>query len=124
MAARILGWVPEGTRRSYTAGWSRFGDWCTAAGRTALPCTAETLAEFVSAMADRGDAPASLRRMMAAVRSLHRLATRPMPDGTPARAVIKCYRNERAAAGIANTGPALGGPGPAGAGLSDDGPPG
>ncbi|MFD9950626.1 hypothetical protein ACFWYW_58060 [Nonomuraea sp. NPDC059023] len=70
-----------------------------------MPCTAETLAEFVSAMADRGYAPASLRRMMAAVRSLHRLAARPMPDGAPARAVIKCYRNERAAAGIANTGP-------------------
>ncbi|MGN9847565.1 tyrosine-type recombinase/integrase, partial [Nonomuraea sp. H19] len=105
VAARILGSIPEGTRRAYTADWTRFSAWCASAGRTPLPCTAETLAEFISAVADHGYAPASLRRMMAAIRSIHRLGGQQMPDNTAALAVIKCYRNERVAAGIANTKP-------------------
>ncbi|GII06181.1 tyrosine-type recombinase/integrase [Planobispora takensis] len=103
VAARILGSIPAGTRRAYTADWTRFTTWCAVAERRALPCTAETLAEFISAVADQGYAPASLGRMLAAIRSIHRLGGQPLPDNTAASAVIKCYRNERAAAGIANT---------------------
>lgn len=102
VAARILGSIPEGTRWAYTADWTRFSAWCASAGRTPLPCTPETLAEFISAMADQEYAPATLGRMLAAICSIHRLGGQQSPEDTAARAVIKSYRNERAAAGISN----------------------
>jgi integrase len=43
------------TRRAYTVAWRMFALWCTANGRTALPATPETLAGWITALADGAD---------------------------------------------------------------------
>ncbi|MGI5169853.1 site-specific integrase [Spirillospora sp. CA-253888] len=102
VADRISASVPESTRRAYTKDWAHFSAWCTATGRTALPATDETLAEYASARADQGRAPATISRSISVVRVIHRLNGHAQPDALAARAVIKSYRAERAAAGQAN----------------------
>ncbi|GIH97412.1 site-specific integrase [Planobispora siamensis] len=101
-AARITASVPETTRRAYAGDWNRFTAWCARAGRTALPASAETLAEYVSALADEGKAPATITRAIAGIRTAHRINGLLPPDTTAARAVRKAYRGERAAAGMPN----------------------
>ncbi|MFC9973508.1 integrase [Spirillospora sp. NPDC127200] len=99
---RITASVPDNTRRAYSSAWKDFTAWCTDAGRTALPATAETLAEYASARADTGRAPSTISLTMSAIRVVHRLNGQPLPDTFAARAVLKSYRAERAAAGQAN----------------------
>ncbi|GII20007.1 integrase [Planomonospora parontospora subsp. antibiotica] len=101
-AARIAASVPEATRRAYAGDWHRFTAWCGRSGRTALPATAETLAEYVSALADEGKAPATITRAIAGIRTAHRVSGLTPPDTTAARAVRRAYRGERAAAGLPN----------------------
>nr|BFE89183.1 hypothetical protein GCM10020093_117850 [Planobispora longispora]BFE89425.1 hypothetical protein GCM10020093_120270 [Planobispora longispora] len=101
-AARIAASVPDATRRAYAGDWNRFTAWCSRTGRTALPASAETLAEYVSALADEGKAPATITRAIAGVRTAHRVNGLTPPDTTAARAVRKAYRGERAAAGLPN----------------------
>src|SRR5699024_6117016 len=60
--ARIEASFPENTRRAYSRVWSGFVEWCAAAGRGALPATAETLAEYTSRLCDEGKAPATIRQ--------------------------------------------------------------
>jgi site-specific recombinase XerD len=103
---RIAASVPGSTRRAYAGDWKNFAAWCTASGRGALPTTAETLAEYVSAMADDGKAPASIMRAISSIRVAHKLSGYYPPDTLAARAVVKTYRNERADQGEANERPA------------------
>lgn len=103
---RIAASVPASTRRAYAHDWSSFEAWCTATGRNPLPATAETLAEYVSALADKLRAPAGITRAMSSVRVAHKLSGHHPPDTLAARAVIKAYRNERADGGLANEQPA------------------
>lgn len=102
---RIAASVPDSTRRAYTTDWKAFEKWCREAGRTALPCTAETLAEYVSHLADKGRAPAGISRAISSIRVAHDLSGHQPPRTAAARSVIKAYRNERADAGIANETP-------------------
>jgi site-specific recombinase XerD len=100
--SRIADSVPANTKKAYAGDWQRFTEWCASVGRTALPCTSETLAEYASFLADKGRAPASIVRAMSSVRVIHKLAGQPAPDTLPALGVIKSYRNERADAGLPN----------------------
>jgi site-specific recombinase XerD len=100
--SRIAASVAENTRQAYANDWRRFDAWCAVHGRTALPCTAETLAEYASALADQERAPASIMRAVSSVRVIHKLSGHCPPDTLAARAVVKAYRNERADAGIPN----------------------
>ncbi|SEG92466.1 hypothetical protein SAMN04489712_1344 [Thermomonospora echinospora] len=54
---RILASIPDDTRRAYMRSWNDFTAWCARVGRTALPATTETVAEFMSVRADGGKAP-------------------------------------------------------------------
>lgn len=103
---RIAAAVPPSTRRAYAHDWKSFDAWCQAAGRTALPCTAETLAEYSSSLADLGRAPASIMRAMSSIRVAHKLSGHYPPDTLAARSVVKAYRNERADSGRPNEQPA------------------
>lgn len=105
--SRIAGSVPESTRRAYAKDWLQFSSWCDLTGRTALPCTAETLAEYSSALADQDKAPATIMRAMSSIRVIHKLNGQPPPETLAARAVVKTYRNERAASGRRNSSPAV-----------------
>ena len=93
---RIIESVPDSTRRVYAGDWSRFTAWCATAGRTALPATAATLAEYVDTLAGAGKAPSTIERAQAAIVTAHRTAGHPRPDTTLSRAVLRAYRRERA----------------------------
>ena len=104
--ARIDASVAENTRRAYRTDWIAFADWCAGEGRSALPATTQTLAEYVSARCDKDHAPASISRCISAIRVAHRASDLPPPDTLSARACLKTYRNERASNGLPNGKPA------------------
>lgn len=62
------------TRQAYAADWNRFGVWCRAREAPALPATPELVALYLSALADRGLAPPSIARALAAIAHAHRRA--------------------------------------------------
>ncbi len=97
--ARMADGVAQNTRRAYGRALAVFTDWCTAHRRTALPCTPQTLAEYVSQMADDDRAPSSIEQAMSAIRTAHRVAGMELPDTTAARLVLRSHRRNRAAAG-------------------------
>ncbi|WP_042400372.1 tyrosine-type recombinase/integrase [Streptacidiphilus carbonis] len=92
--------VPENTRRAYARQWNIFTDWCGSTGRTPMPATAHTLAEYVSHLADLDRAPSTIEQAIAAIRTAHRTAGhRGLPETDAALAVLKVHRRDRAAAG-------------------------
>lgn len=92
--------VPPNTRAAYARQWDRFVDWCVTEGRSPLPATPETLADFVEHLCADGLGPSSIEQAIAVVRTLHRLAGRKgEPDTELARRVLRTHRRERAAAG-------------------------
>ncbi|MCW2900634.1 MAG: Site-specific recombinase XerD [Streptosporangiaceae bacterium] len=98
--ARILDGVATNTRRAYGRQWDAFTAWCIDQGRTALPATAETLAEYVSALADAAKGPASIEQAIAAIRTAHRTAGHfGAPDTQAARLALRSHRRELAAGG-------------------------
>lgn len=101
--ARIRDGVAENTRRAYGRQWRAFAAWCSTEGRCPLPTTAETLAEYVNALCDRDQAPASIEQAIAAIRTMHRHAGhKGHPDTEAARIALRGYRRERATNGKRN----------------------
>jgi integrase len=97
---RIRRSVPENTRIAYTRQWAQFTAWCESAGRSATPATAQTLAEYVSHLADLDRAPSTIEQAIAAIRTAHRTAGhRGLPETEAALAVLKVHKRDRAAAG-------------------------
>lgn len=95
--ARIRDGIPANTRRAYERQWDTFAAWCANQGRTPLPATPHTLAEYVSTLCDDGKAPSSIEQAIAVVRTKHRLAGYPkQPDTEAARVVLRHYRRDRA----------------------------
>jgi site-specific recombinase XerD len=92
--------IPANTRRAYDRQWNQFAAWCAAHGRTALPSTRETLAEYVSGLVDDDKSPATIEQAIAAVRTAHRYAGHhSLPDTEQARAVLRLHKRERAERG-------------------------
>lgn len=97
---RIADGVAANTRKAYGRALAAFTAWCTSHGRSSLPATAETLAEYVAGMADAGRAPSSIEQAIAAIRTAHRVAGHAgAPDTERARLVLRSHRRERAEAG-------------------------
>ncbi|HEV3058984.1 MAG TPA: tyrosine-type recombinase/integrase [Vicinamibacterales bacterium] len=97
---RIERSVPENTRRAYGRQLERFEAWCGQVGRTAYPCTGETLAEFVSHLCDLELGASSIDQAITAIRVQHRnLGFQHQPDTRAARMVLKTHRRERSASG-------------------------
>lgn len=107
--ADIYASIPENTRRAYARIWNGrtkpgrtpetgFAGWCALHGRKALPCTPETLAEYVSHLVANEVGPPTIEQAMAAIRTRHRLAGhgRHYPDAEAAQRVLKTYRQRRA----------------------------
>lgn len=92
--------IPANTRRAYDRAWSQFTAWCAEHGRTPLPATPQTLAEFVGALVDLDRAPSTIEQAIAAVRTGHRIAGhRGLPETDHARAVLRVHKRERAERG-------------------------
>jgi len=79
-----------------------FLGWCLRAGRTPLPATPETLAEYVSHLCDEGRAPSTIEQAIAAIRTVHHAAGHERPDAEAALKVLRAHRRFRADAGLAN----------------------
>jgi site-specific recombinase XerD len=62
------------TRKAYRGDFVAFQAWCAGHGVPALPATAETIAVYLSAEADRGIKASSIARRVAAIRYAHKLA--------------------------------------------------
>lgn len=98
--ARILGGVAENTRTAYERQWTRFADWCAEHGRTALPATPETMAEFVVALIDAGKGVPTISQAIATIRTRHRLAGHPdAPNADAARLALRTHRRDAVDAG-------------------------
>lgn len=98
---RIADGLAANTRAAYRRQLTRFADWCRAAGRSALPCTGETLAEYVTALANEvKPSPPLIEQAIAAIRTAHRLAGMPhQPETAQALLVLRSYRREYAGSG-------------------------
>uniref|UniRef100_UPI001EF6F493 site-specific integrase n=1 Tax=Frankia sp. CiP3 TaxID=2880971 RepID=UPI001EF6F493 len=98
-AARIEAATAAHTRRAYTRQWTQFTAWCTRAGRSAMPCSDATLAEYASALADADAGTATIEQAISTIRRRHRDAGQAGPDTRGARLVLRTHRRDRAAAG-------------------------
>ncbi len=76
------------TRAKYAADWRAFSAWCRARGHAALPAHPGAVAVFLSAEADRGCAPSTLGRVLAAIGHHHRLAGQVAPHKADGGTVI------------------------------------
>ncbi len=99
-AARIADATPDSTRRAYGRQWVAYTAWCAANSRTEMPATAETLAEYVSSLADRGLSPSTIEQAVATIRRAHRDAGHAgQPDTRGARLVLRTHRRQAAEGG-------------------------
>ncbi|WP_019634529.1 tyrosine-type recombinase/integrase [Actinomadura atramentaria] len=98
-AARVGGGLAPATVRAYERHWAAFSRWCWLRGRSALPATAATLAEYVhhltTTVTQYGGppGPATIEQVLGCVQSAHQL------NGTPvnarlARLALRDYRRE------------------------------
>lgn len=99
--ALIVDGVAPNTRRAYSRQREAFRAWCTAAQRSSLPCTSETLAEYVVSLIDAGQAPASIEQAIATIRTMHRLAGHPgQPATGQALSALRGCKRARGKAGV------------------------
>ena len=87
------------TRKAYGTDFCLFSVWCDAKGASALPASAETVAAYLAAEADRGTKASTLGRRVAAIRYVHKLADLQTP--TDAEAVKATLRGVRRTLGAA-----------------------
>jgi integrase len=96
---RIADGVAANTVKAYARQWAGFSEWCAEHGRTSLPATPETLAEYVGHLAEAGKGPSTIQQAMAAVAVRHDAAELPKPNTKGALLVLRSLRRERAAQG-------------------------
>lgn len=97
---RVTDGVAENTRTAYSRQWATFEGWCLVDGRVAMPATGETLATYVTELADGDASPATIEQAIAAVRTMHRNAGHPdRPDTRASRLALRDHKRQRADAG-------------------------
>lgn len=100
LRAALEGAWSASTRRAYRWGWARFEAWAQEAGRRALPASPETVAAFLTDVAERPKASApALRTALAAIAWAHDLAEVVSPTRAPA--VKLAWQSVRAKLGLA-----------------------
>ncbi|GAA3420314.1 integrase [Streptosporangium vulgare] len=102
--ARVADGMADNTNRAYARDWETFTTWCATTGRSPLPASAETLAEYVTHLAitptRRGTlpAPSTIERALACVQSRHKKAGLTV-NAEGGRLALRAYRKERAKTG-------------------------
>jgi site-specific recombinase XerD len=77
------------TRRAYQSDWRAFTGWCAIHGRASLPASAETIALYISSLAETLKA-STIQRRLASISVLHQLAGHASPTHDPkVRAVMQ-----------------------------------
>ncbi len=99
-ATALLTADPENTRRAYDRNWGQFSKWCSATGRTPLPATPHTLAEYVRVLIRVQLSPATVEQAIGTIRSKHRRSGYPkQPDTTEALRLLRAYKRAWVKAG-------------------------
>lgn len=99
-AAMVTAGLADNTTRAYTRHWATFTRWCELTGRSPLPATRETLAEYVHHLTGtttqygKPPAPGSIDAMLSCVQSAHKLAGLDC-DPRLARMALRAYRKQR-----------------------------
>jgi len=88
-----------GTRRVYASCWQHWLAYCAGSGQSALPATAEGLADYLSAEASAGAAPGTLQVRLSAIGSMHR--ARKLDDPTKSEGIRLLMSGIRRAHGVA-----------------------
>ena len=76
------------TRRAYDADWHRFSVWCRGRNAAALPAAPALVAVYLASLADRGLAPPSISRALAAIAFAHKRAGELPPQRTQSGSLI------------------------------------
>jgi len=85
----------ENTRRALRSDLKIFGNWCAGHGLRMLPAQGETVARFVESAA-RDKAPATVRRYVASIGTLHRAAGHADPkNGAVVRWALQCMQRRK-----------------------------
>lgn len=88
----------QNTREAYAWDWRDFSAWCAAAGRVALPATADTVSLYLIALAKRGRLPATMARRASAIGQHHLAAGLASPIDPSVREVLAGLRRQLGAA--------------------------
>jgi len=95
--------IADATDRAYTADFEQFAAWCATVGRRPMPAAAQTVTHYIStltrtprAKTGRPYSPATLERIIAAIRTTHAAADQPIPETKGARKVVAGYRERLA----------------------------
>jgi site-specific recombinase XerD len=100
-AARIERAPSPHTLRAYRKWITDWTNWCSEVGRVALPATSQTLAEYVSHLADRNKGIPTIKIAIAAIRFQHAGAGyEGQPVGKLAGLVSRTHGRERSDAGV------------------------
>lgn len=92
--------VPENTKTAYRRQAELFVAWCEERGRDTLPASAQTLADYVSHLADLDKAPSTIEQAIATIRTAHRQAGyKGQPDTEAALRILKVHKRDRAEQG-------------------------
>ena len=83
------------TQRAYRSDWRHFEAWCQAQGREALPATPETLARYLTEMADQLSV-GTLSRRLSALSAAHDAGGFESPAGSPlVRTLLRGIRRSK-----------------------------
>jgi site-specific recombinase XerD len=82
----------EATRRAYRSDFDHFTAWCKSAGRTPLPATVETVANYLASLADHLKA-STIGRRCAAIAYAHRVkGLEPPTRAAPVKVALRRSR--------------------------------
>jgi site-specific recombinase XerD len=74
----------KNTLRGYRSDWASFTGWCEALGLVSLPALPETIAAYLTAMADQGLKSGSIQRRVSAIAANHMASGYESPTGRAA----------------------------------------
>jgi site-specific recombinase XerD len=91
------------TLRAYASDWRDFGSWCQARGVPVLPALPQTVALYLTSMADKNIKPATMQRRLAAISKAHSAAGYDSPASMRHAAVSEVWKGIKRSKGTAQT---------------------
>ena len=84
------------TIRAYQSDWGDFEAWCIAHRRRAFPATPETVALYLTRLAEQGRKPSTITRRVSSISQAHQMADRRPPTrSAKVRAVLRGIRRTK-----------------------------
>lgn len=92
----------EATKEAYRSDFQHFSDWCLRHDLSPLPAHPETVAFYITAMADEGYAASTIQRRMVSISQAHKLTNHEPP--TAKQVVREVWKGIRREVGVSQTG--------------------